>query len=339
VPGEAAGAALPIHVAGRVAEDGGWPDGFRHAWPGVVVEAAFSGNWVEVRLVDRVNRWRVTVDETVVELTRPGDGVLRFTGLPEGDHLLRAEKLSESWEDAVFGGVFAEAGRPVEGPGRVFEVYGDSDAVGYGARSDRRDCPGEGVFLNTDSTLAFPALVAEAFGADLELVARSGIGLIRDFSPEQTGGRMIDVANRAAFADGSALSTEGERIIIIALGSNDFDMDLREGEPWSDKAAMIPDFAAALRDFALDRPSGARQVVLVAFGGSGDELVAAHEAAVEGLWLDAFGAELVVVPELSLHGCDWHPDAEDHALVAGLIAAAIADLPAPWTLVDAPEGD
>ncbi len=147
--------------------------------------------------------------------------------MPEGDHVLRAEKLSESWEDAIFGGVYAEAGQPVEGPGRVIEVYGDSDAVGYGARSETRDCPGEGVFLNTDTNLAFPALVARRFGADLDLVARSGIGLIRDFSPAGTGGRMIDVANRAAIADGAALPVEGERITVVALGANDFDMDLR----------------------------------------------------------------------------------------------------------------
>ncbi len=339
VPGEAAGLAVPVHVAGRVAAAVEWPDGFRHVWPGVVVEAAFSGNWVEVRLVDPVNRWRVTVDGTVAELTRPGDGVFRVTGLPEGDHVLRAEKLSESWEDAIFGGVFAEAGGPVAGPGRVIEVYGDSDAVGYGARSDTRDCPGEGVFLNTDSTQAFPALIAREFGADLDLVARSGIGLIRDFSPAGTGGRMIDVADRAAIAEGAALPVEGERVMVIALGSNDFDMDLRDGELWADKAALVPDFAAALRDFALDRPSGAGQVVLVAFGGSGGELVAAHEAALEALRQDGFGAELVVVPELGLHACDWHMDAADHARVAALIAEAISDLTGTWSVVTGAEGE
>ena len=339
VPGEAAGTALSIHVAGRVAEDAGWPDGFRHAWPGVVVTAAFSGTWVEVRLVDPVNRWRVTVDGAVVELTRPGDGVLRVTGLPEGVHVLRAEKLSESWEDAVFGGVFAEVGRPVEGPGRVFEVYGDSDAVGYGARSETRDCPGEGVFLNTDSTLAFPALVARAFGADLELVARSGIGLIRDFSPAGTGGRMIDVADRAAIAEGQVLQVTGERIVVISLGANDFNMDLRAGEPWADKAALVADFATALRDFAAERAGPGGQVVLAAFSGSGEELVSAHQAAMDGLVQEGVAAALVVVPELGLHACDWHLDAADHERVADLIVGAIADLPAPWTAIDAAEGD
>ncbi len=231
---------------------------------------------------------------------------------------LRAEKLSESWEDAVFGGVFAEAGLPVAGPGRVIEVYGDSDAVGYGVRSETRDCPGEGVFLNTDSTLAFPALVARAFDADLELVARSGIGLIRDFSPAGAGGRMIDVADRVGFAEGQALPVDGERIVVIALGSNDFDMDLREGEPWADKAAMVPDFAAALRDFALDRVGAEGQVVLVAFAASGEALVSAHEAAVEDLRAAGVAVELAVVPEMGRHACDWHMDAGDQSTVAGL---------------------
>lgn len=338
VPGMAAGAAVPIRVAGRVGQDGDWPDGFRHAWPGIVVEAAFFGNWAEVRLVDGINRWRVTVDDTVVELTRPGDGVLRFTGLPEGNHVLRAEKLSESWEDAVFGGVYAEAGLPLTGPGRVIEVYGDSDAVGYGSRSETRDCPGESVFLNTDSTLAFPAQVARGFDADLELVARSGIGLIRDFSPAGTGGRMIDVADRTAFAEGAALPVEGERIVVIALGSNDFDVDLRADEPWADKAALVPDFAAALRDFALDRAGAEGQVVLVAFAASGEALVAAHEAAAADLRAEAMAVELVVVPDLGRHACDWHMDAGDHARVAGLVTEAITRLPSGWVPVLPAEG-
>ncbi len=82
VPGEAAGTAVPIHVAGRVAADKDWPAGFRHVCRGVVVEATFSGNWVEMRLVDPINRWRVTVDDAVVELTRPGDGVFGSRACP-----------------------------------------------------------------------------------------------------------------------------------------------------------------------------------------------------------------------------------------------------------------
>jgi lysophospholipase L1-like esterase len=333
---EAAGVALPLHVAGRVAVDADWPEGFRHVWPGVVVTARFAGDGVDLRLADGVNRWRVTVDGRAAELTRVGDGVVRISGLGGGEHVLRAEKLSESWEDAVFGGVFVateEMVRAVEGPDRVVEVYGDSESVGYGVRSERRECPGEGVYLATDTTLAFPALVARAFGADLDLVARSGIGLMRDFGEGATAGRMIDVADRAAIGPGEAVAIEGERVVVIALGANDFQRDLTADDPWADTAAMVAPFADLLADFARDKAGPDGEVVLVAYSSYGEDLVAAHERAFAALQGEV-AAHMVVVPEMGQGACDWHMSVDDQAEVARLVAEAITLLPSGWEPVE-----
>jgi hypothetical protein len=323
------GVAVPLSVEGRVAAAVGWPEGFSHGWPGIVVKAPFEGGTVALRMIDGVNRWRIRVDDVVeIELTRPGDSVMTITGLGEGAHVLRAEKLSESWENAVFGGVFAgavgEAGP--EPATRVIEVYGDSDAVGYGVTSTHRDCPGEGVFLATDATQAFAAVAARELDAALELVARSGIGLVRDFSPEGTGGRMIDLAAWGDFAGGPALVREGERIVVVALGANDFEADFGVTAPWADKAALVPDFATALTAFAAERAGPGGRVLLVSFGEYGDELVMAHERALDGLRADGYAAELVVVPEMRRRACDWHMDVRDQAAVAEMVVEAIGRL-------------
>jgi hypothetical protein len=332
---ETAGVAVPLRVSGRVAVTSDWPDGFSHGWPGIVVEAPFTGERVALRLVDGVNRWRVRVGEAVdVTLTRPGDVVLTIAGLGAGEHILRAEKLSESWEDAVFGGVFAEGAGGSLPVGRVLEVYGDSDAVGYGVMSPRRECPGEGVYLATDTTQAFAAVAARRLGAGLDLVARSGIGLIRDFSPEGEGGRMIDLAGRGDFAGRPAVAPQGERIVVVALGANDFEGDLAATDPWADRAAMVPDFAAALEDFAAARAGAGGRVILVAFGEYGAELVAAHELALLGLRERGHSAALVVVPGMDRRACDWHLGLEDQAAVADLLVAAIGQLPDGWSAVE-----
>jgi hypothetical protein len=330
----AVGEAVPLRIEGRVAAADDWPNGFSHGWPGIVVEAEFEGDTVALRMIDRVNRWRIRVDDLVeVELTRPGDGIVRIAGLGDGMHVLRAEKLSESWEDAVFAGVHATVARDGETePGaRVLEVYGDSDAVGYGVMSTGRECPGEAVFLATDTTQAFAAVAARRLGVGLDLVARSGIGLVRDFSPEGTGGRMIDLAARGDFSGRPVLKREAERIVVVALGANDFASSFGATDPWEDKAALVPDFVDALVAFAAERAGPDGRILLVSFGEYGAEVVMAHERALDGLRGEGYAAELVLVPEMPRRACDWHMDTRDQALVAEFVVAGLGRLPGGWS--------
>ncbi len=326
-------AVLPARVSGRIAH-GSEPGTFQHQWPGVYAEARFRGEAVTVRFDDAVNRSRITLDggaAGVVEVSRPGTADLRISGLAPGAHDIRMDKISESFSPASFGGFFippdGEALPPPAARAKLFEFIGDSDTVGYGGTAQRRDCSAEQVFAATDSTRSFGSLVAAHFNADYRMIARSGIGLVRNYGG---GERELVMPIRYARAlpdapDIPSIPEPKPNVIVVALGSNDFGSDLQTNEPWNDARGLRQDFQAALIDLlrARNRANPQALLVLLAFGEYGDELVGAYRAAEASLREDGARTTLVVLPKLDRHGCHWHPSPRDHAMIADRLIAAI----------------
>lgn len=306
--------ALPARIGGVASPGAG---GFWHEWPGFHAEARFSGPGLILRLDDAVGRYRVTIDDNVLVLTRPGAAELQIDGLAAGEHRVRFQKLSESWTPAWFGGFFLpSASRPLPPPpqSQVIEFIGDSDSVGYGIASPKQACPEDEQFLTTDSSLTFPALVAKDLGADYRVIARSGITIMR------ARNNMVELHGAALPDDpGAPLAPEpAADTIVIGLGSNDLIEPLAD---WPGGASGLrADLARALEDLArarLARAPGAR-LILLAFGEYGPDLIEPYRQAQAALP----GAELLILPDLERTACDWHPSIRDHAL----IAAQLSDL-------------
>ena len=330
--------ALPARVTGRSApaEPRG---GLIHEWPGLHAEARFHGTAVTLRLNDTVDHWRISLDGGWVEIARPGQKDLRIEGLAPGDHLIRAERISESRGPAEFDGFLvdtADAVRPAPAAlPRLIEFIGDSDTVGFGNTAKRRDCSTEQIFAATDTSRSFPAQVAAGFGADYRIVARSGLGLLRNYGGDAPDRTMRTLYPLALPSDPAAPRLPEQRadLLVIGLGSNDFGSDMAAGEPWPDHARLSQDFGPALSAFArqrLDEHPGAA-LILLAFGEYGDDLIRPYrEAALNLATGGKVAVGLVVLPELQRSACLWHPSLQDHALIARELDRAIRDTLPGW---------
>lgn len=325
--------ALPMRITGRAAA--GREGAVLQEWPGFHASARFEGREVWVRFADGINRWRVVLDggrSARIEIAPPESQDLHLQGLGPGPHEIRVEKLSESHRPASFGGIFVQraAAAPLPAPQpapRLIEFIGDSDTVGFANGASRRDCSEAEVFAQTDTSRSFGPQLAQKLGADYRIIARSGIGLVRNYGGATPEATMRDLYALALPGEPEAarLPQPVADIIVTGLGSNDFGSTLTPAEPWADMAALGRDFGPALTEFlrarARENP-GALQVLL-AFGEYGAPLVDAYRQTLRSLQADGTRAVLVVLPRLERTACFWHPSAADHALVADSLAAAI----------------
>ena len=330
--------ALPARLTGRMAT-GEVPGSILHEWPSLQAVARFQGEAVTLRLNDAVDRWRITLDGKAVEIARPGQKDLRIDGLSDGPHEIRAERISEWHGAAEFDGFFldphATALPAPEAAPRLVEFIGDSDTVGFGNTALRRDCDAEQVFAATDTTLAFPRRVAEAFGANYRVIARSGIGLMRNFGgaePARTMRQLYPLA-LPSHPDAPRRPARKADLLVIGLGSNDFGSDFATDEPWHDNATLSRDFGPALEDFARARlaENPDAELVLLAFGEYGDALSTPYREAAKALTAEGLAVRLVELGQLERTACLWHPSLADHAMIAQTLTDAIHEAwPAEW---------
>lgn len=316
------------------------PGAIEHHWPGFYAEARFHGNAVSARFDDDINRMRIVVDDgaaAIIEISRIGRQDLTISGLGDGPHSIRVEKISESSGSASFGGFFVPAAddvlAPPPGRKRLIEFIGDSDTVGYGNMSETRACSGETLYATTDTSNSFGPRVAAAMNADYRLIARSGIGLVRNYNGAE-GETMPTLLRYAAPPATGADERLDDRsaVIVIGIGSNDFSPTFQPGEPWQDLKSMRTSFEPALIDLARERSkdNAGAAVVLLAFGEYGDELVGAYRVAEEALRADGIPTELTLLPKLERSACHWHPSLRDHALIADLLTQAILRILPDW---------
>ena len=137
---------------------------------------------------------------------------------------------------------------------RQIEFIGDSDSVGYGNLSTTRNCDEEEVFELTDTQKSFGPQIARHFGADYQLVAASGIGVLRNYAgsdPDHTMPTLyrLQLRNEPDLYQSNAWAPQ---IIMLALGSNDFQSPIAPDEPWIDRDALRESFVARYIQFLKD---------------------------------------------------------------------------------------
>lgn len=330
--------ALPVHIIGRVVRDHGR---ITHQWPGFQAESRFRGTEVAVRVDDDQNRLRITIDDGAAgrfELARVGRQQLRITGLADGEHRIRLEKISESPAPAGFLGFHVTAAlnvlaAPPDAP-RLIEFIGDSDTVGYGNLSTGRRCTPNQRFAATDVSQSFGPRLARHLDASYRMIALSGLGLVRNYGgalPDRTLTDLLDHALPDPAAPPAAPEPSPD-LIVLGIGGNDFSGDFQAREPWGDKTALLADFQPALiqmaRDLAKNSPDAA--FILLAFGEYGEELVTAYRATEAALRADGRQVALVILPQPDRKGCDWHPSPEDHQMIEARLQDAVTRLLPGW---------
>ncbi|MBG0563765.1 polysaccharide deacetylase family protein [Actinoplanes aureus] len=334
------------HTAGRVDDRGA---GVRYTWPGVYFEGRFRGTSVGIVLDDAVNDYAVQVDDGApVDLVTPGRITHWVRDLAAGVHTVRIAKRTESpWSPGQFGGFVAGPGGAVlsepAARHRQIEFIGDSWTAGYGNMSTSRDCtPTGGVDRNSNADQTFGARTARALGADYQLNAWSGMGMVRNYNGGNAGvdyrtyyDRTLQAADTAVWHRPAGWRPQ---VVVIGLGINDFSTALRPGEPWADEAALAADYRAAylafldkLRHrygphtyFVLTYPDMGTAALADSIEQIAEQRAAAGDRRVRALHYDnaALGLDLL--------GCDWHPSARDHQLLSGALTSFLSGLPVRW---------
>ncbi|MDH6454808.1 MULTISPECIES: SGNH/GDSL hydrolase family protein [unclassified Streptomyces] len=345
-PTRAFGAASTrFHTVGRVKAAA---DGFvRYSWPGICFEARFRGTGVGVLLDDAVNDYDVQVDgRTTATLVTPGRATAWVRGLSDSEHRVRLVKRTESpWSEGRFGGFVPAAGGAIlaapPARRRQIEFIGDSNTVGYGNMSGTRDCSGNGgVDRNTDSDLSFGALTARRLGADYQINAFSGRGMVRNYNGSSPG------TDYRTYYDRALLAVEGDvwqrpadwrpQAVVVGLGLNDFSTPLNPGERWSTEAELVAAYESAYHGFLdkLRARYGPGTFLVVSatnlgaspFAGTVERIARTRNARGD----QRVGHWYYDDPSLDHLGCDWHPSARDHRIIAGLLEDRLATLPLGW---------
>jgi lysophospholipase L1-like esterase len=200
-------------------------------WPGTTIEAAFEGTSCAVQLTDGKNDYNVYVDGQPMPVLRTGAETLYTVaqGLPEGRHTVRLTRRTESgWGEAVFKGFVLDKGRKLAElpprPERGLLFIGDSFTTGYG-NEGQLGCSFSRETQNIERTYA--ALVSQELGAEYEIVAKSGRGVVRNYGePTTTSAKPMPAYLGQAKAEKEQPVWDFGRwvpdAVIINLGTNDF---------------------------------------------------------------------------------------------------------------------
>jgi hypothetical protein len=341
---------LSAHVGGRVAvERIGASQIYAHEWPGIYFEARFRGSRLALPFDDAFDRYELLIDDDpAIVLDRPGKRVVWVTGLSAGEHAVRLQKVTESTGSiGRFGGFFAEAPTqpaPVRGRTRQIEFIGDSSMTGYGDRSDKPGCTPEELRDRTDTQQAYPALVARHFGADYQINAISGRGLVRNYAGFAPGLAMANVYSRTLPSRTESYSDPAwqPQIIVVKLNADFVGGPPKAGEKWAGWGALASDYLQAFGRFvAMLHGRTPRATILIWWfdaqpgAGPGDlalinqgRLMIADAAAQVGLNALAF---LPMAPLLGANdACDHHPNLADHKRTAEWLIHYLDDHPAYW---------
>ncbi|WP_372013319.1 SGNH/GDSL hydrolase family protein [Pseudoxanthomonas sp. 10H] len=330
--------ASPLSIGGRAAIDAATGT-VAYQWPGVYFESAFEGDQVDFGIGPGKVILHVQADGVpLATLDRPATGFYRIAGLGPGPHRVRIDVATESQAGPNrFDGFFAPPDSraiPVAAPARAIEFIGDSHTVGYGNRSPRRECTEDEVWATTDTTLAYGPRVARHFGAGYRVNAISGRGIVRNY-----GGMAADTLPQAypylLFDRATPDAGEGwdPRVIVVALGTNDFSTPLHPGEPWPDRAALRADYARTYVAFVQSLRARHPRARIVLW--STDLFDGEIRAGVEDVLarLRAAGetrTTYLAMTGLRMDGCHAHPSLADHERIATALVAHIDALPVDW---------
>lgn len=333
---------VPVHIGGRV---GITASGYRHQWPGVYFEAAFRGPRVALRFDDAINAWRASIDGAPpILIDRPGKADVTIDRLPPGTHRIRLDKLTESTAPARFGGFFVPPRHSLPAPPprlRQIEFIGDSSMAGYGARANRIDCTQAEVRATTDTPDAFAARAAQHFGADYQVLAISGRGLIRNAGGSAPQGTMAQLWSRRLPAESAAYADPHWQPQIVMLKLQADFVGFHPDARWPRLAALVADYAAQYGRF-LARLHGRypRAVFLLWWfdtSGAPPEqatMLRAAETRISAAARDAGARDILFLPfptgQFRATACHGHYGLEAHRQIAEWLSRAIDAHPGFW---------
>lgn len=181
-----------LNYVGRIVKTN--PRSYKFSYPGTLVEAAFDATGLKLHCKPGSGYFMVQVDEGEpfkVAFRGERDSLVQVaTALPRGRHTLRAMYCVEGYDYLPeFRGLILDGdGRlltPPALPSRKIEFIGNSITCGYGSESTD---PNEHFSFETENHyIGYAQVCARALNAQAQIVARSGIGIYRNYAGPKTG--------------------------------------------------------------------------------------------------------------------------------------------------------
>ena len=226
---------------------------YRFDWPGITIKAKFEGTSCAVTL-SGMNCYDAFVDGVLKSTFRTGTDKESYAiagKLTDRTHALLLVKRSESVAaPAGFYGISLDDGKKLAAldrrPNRRIEFIGDSYTAGFANEYMRQECRAgkeDSIILAaTNTNKAFGPIVARAFGAQYQILAISGKGLVRNYNGIDAGRELLtyydytlqEAAHPANDTFRWDFSSWKANAVVIGVGINDFQGD----PPYADSAAF-----------------------------------------------------------------------------------------------------
>jgi hypothetical protein len=206
---------------------------YYHSWPGVYWQANFTGTSIGVRMADSVNYYNVYIDgrlHSVFHGTKSGEAdTILAENLQSGIHTIRLSKRNIVF-DAIFsfsGFILSPNGKllpPSEKPKRKIEFVGNSFTVAESNEAAVQELPWEERYPVTNTDKGFAAMIARYYNAQYHITARSGSGMVCDWSGDTT--RTIPVIFDRTLMEAPEPVWDFSRwipdVVVVCLGLNDY---------------------------------------------------------------------------------------------------------------------
>jgi lysophospholipase L1-like esterase len=210
------------------------PDAPLFTYPGVQIIAGFEGTSIRMVAKPKSAFYMAQIDENEpfkVDFFNQEDSVLLLAeALPEGRHSIKLMHVTEGYElRPEFYGFILDPGKDLTEapamPKRKIEFIGNSITCGYGVEATEATDPFK--YETENHYLSFASLTARALEAQYLVVARSGIGIFRNYNgpyegkPETAMPALYDYTNFNDTTEVWDYSRFTPDLVCINLGTND----------------------------------------------------------------------------------------------------------------------
>ncbi|MDD5308034.1 MAG: SGNH/GDSL hydrolase family protein [Deltaproteobacteria bacterium] len=231
----------------------------RFSWPATSFELRFTGTSVALVLCDtplpddtpETDWLALAIDGRELAPLPLAAGVRTYEvarGLAQGVHEIVANKRTEPEVGTVaLRGVVLDPGAkalpPGPAPTRRMEIVGDSISTGFGIDGKTPGCPF--TTATEDATRTYGVLAARALGADVQVIAWKGKGVLRNDDPADTETLPVIYGRTLPGDPGSRDAPPFDAdVVVLNLGTNDF---ARSQAPAKEFEAAYDGFVGVLR--------------------------------------------------------------------------------------------
>lgn len=308
--------------------------GARFNYPGTTAMLNFEGTGLSMSANGNSGQFMVEIDGNEpfkINFTDSIDTIVLADSMEWGSHSARVTYAIEGHEKrpAIHGfeifGPDAKLLPPPARPQKKIEFIGNSITCGYGTEADSGQVHFS--FETENHTLSFAYLTARALDLDVNVVARSGIGMYRSYGGLREGtpgNRIPDIYDRTLYYSPDYMwdhkSFEPD-VIFINLGTNDTSLDDYDIDLFVD---MYNSFVDRLREL---HPQA--KIVLATgsmLNGETLEIMkAAHDRVVQGRE-DVYRFDFSPCTGELGYGADFHPSRAQSAKMAGELVPYLRDM-------------